>query len=149
MFRPHTAIFRCYSILSRSWCSVMPIFAYVMLPAMCFSWWCAYCLCPFVRIFVLSLWPPCCLQQATFWPLGVSSHTLLESVWQAASSWAVGFIISECISIVVFPWVCGFAMADLREHRVCIKFCFKLGKTGAETHQILKQSSTFFLIFIY
>jgi hypothetical protein len=37
MFRPHTAIFRCYtsSILSRSWCSVMPIFAYVMLPAMC------------------------------------------------------------------------------------------------------------------
>jgi hypothetical protein len=26
MFRPHMAIFRCYSILSRSWCSVMPIF---------------------------------------------------------------------------------------------------------------------------
>jgi hypothetical protein len=24
MFRPHTAIFRCYNILSRSWCSVMP-----------------------------------------------------------------------------------------------------------------------------
>jgi hypothetical protein len=40
MFRPHTAIFRCYSILSRSWCSVMPIFAYVMLPAMWFSWCC-------------------------------------------------------------------------------------------------------------
>jgi hypothetical protein len=35
MFRPHAAIFRCYSILSRSWCSVMPVFAYVMLPAMC------------------------------------------------------------------------------------------------------------------
>jgi hypothetical protein len=35
MFRPHTAIFKCYSILSRSWCSVMPIFAYMMLPAMC------------------------------------------------------------------------------------------------------------------
>jgi hypothetical protein len=35
MFRPHTAIFRCYSILSRSWYSVMPLFAYVMLPAMC------------------------------------------------------------------------------------------------------------------
>jgi hypothetical protein len=61
MFWPHTAIFKCYSILSRSWCSVMPIFAYVMLPAMCFSWCCVYCQCPFVRIFVLSLWPPCCL----------------------------------------------------------------------------------------
>jgi hypothetical protein len=35
MFRPHTAIFKCYTILSWSWCSVMPIFAYVMLPAMC------------------------------------------------------------------------------------------------------------------
>jgi hypothetical protein len=31
-------------------------------------------------------------------------------------------------------------MADLREQRVCIKFCFKLGKTAAETHQMLKQA---------
>jgi hypothetical protein len=32
MFRPHTAILSCYRILSsRSCCSVMPIFAYVML----------------------------------------------------------------------------------------------------------------------
>jgi hypothetical protein len=28
MFRPHTAIFKCYSILSRSWCSLMPIFCH-------------------------------------------------------------------------------------------------------------------------
>jgi hypothetical protein len=26
MFRPHTAIFKCYNILSRSWCSVMQFF---------------------------------------------------------------------------------------------------------------------------
>jgi hypothetical protein len=31
-------------------------------------------------------------------------------------------------------------MARQREPRVCIKFCFKLGKTAAETHQILKQA---------
>ncbi|PNF42428.1 hypothetical protein B7P43_G10554 [Cryptotermes secundus] len=31
-------------------------------------------------------------------------------------------------------------MADLREQLVCIKFCFKLGKTAAETHQMLKQA---------
>jgi hypothetical protein len=61
MFQPHTAIFKCYSILSRSWCSVMPIFACVLLPAMCFCCCCAYCQCPFVRIIMLSLWPPCCL----------------------------------------------------------------------------------------
>jgi hypothetical protein len=28
-------------------------------------------------------------------------------------------------------------MADLREQRVCIKFCFRLGKTAAETHGML------------
>jgi hypothetical protein len=70
-------------------------------------------------------------------PLGVSPHTLLQSVWQAASSWVVGFIVGECISIV-FPWLCGFAMADLREQRVLIKFCFRLWKTAAETHGMLK-----------
>jgi hypothetical protein len=31
-------------------------------------------------------------------------------------------------------------MADLREQSLCIKFCFKLGKTAVETHQMLKQA---------
>ncbi|PNF32546.1 hypothetical protein B7P43_G02460 [Cryptotermes secundus] len=31
-------------------------------------------------------------------------------------------------------------MAGLREQRVCIKFCFKLGIAAAETHQMLKQA---------
>jgi hypothetical protein len=52
----------------------------------------------------------------------------------------VGFIAGEHISIVVFLRVCSFAMADLREQRVCIKFCFKLGKTSIEMHQMLKQA---------
>jgi hypothetical protein len=52
----------------------------------------------------------------------------------------VGVIVGERISIDVFPWVCGFAMTGLREQRVCIKFCFKLGKTAAEMHQMLKQA---------
>jgi hypothetical protein len=58
-------------------------------------------------------------------PLGVSPHTLLESVWQAASSWVVGFSVGKRLSMVVFRRLCGFAMADLREQRVCIKFCFR------------------------
>jgi hypothetical protein len=32
-------------------------------------------------------------------------------------------------------------MADLRQQRVSIRFCFKLGKTAAEMHQMLKQTS--------
>jgi hypothetical protein len=51
----------------------------------------------------------------------------------------VGFIVGESISIVVFPRVCGFVKAGLREQQVCIKFCFKLWQTAVETHQILKQ----------
>ncbi|PNF27477.1 hypothetical protein B7P43_G08983 [Cryptotermes secundus] len=31
-------------------------------------------------------------------------------------------------------------MADLREQRVCIKFCFKFLKTTADTHQMLKEA---------
>jgi len=30
-------------------------------------------------------------------------------------------------------------MADVNEQRICIKFCFKLNKTAAETRRILKE----------
>ena len=30
-------------------------------------------------------------------------------------------------------------MADVKEQRICIKFCFKLNKTAAETHRMLKE----------
>jgi hypothetical protein len=33
----------------------------------------------------------------------------------------VEFIVGERISIVVFKWDCGFALADMREQGVCIK----------------------------
>jgi predicted transcriptional regulator len=29
-------------------------------------------------------------------------------------------------------------MADLKEQRICVKFCFKLGKTASETYEMLK-----------
>ena len=31
-------------------------------------------------------------------------------------------------------------MADVKEQRICIKFCFKLNKTASETHQMLKEA---------
>jgi hypothetical protein len=31
-------------------------------------------------------------------------------------------------------------MTDVKERRICIKFCFKLGKTAVETHKILKEA---------
>jgi hypothetical protein len=51
----------------------------------------------------------------------------------------VGFILGEHIFTVEYQWVCGFVMDDLREQSVYTKFCFKLWKTAAETHQMLKQ----------
>jgi hypothetical protein len=32
-------------------------------------------------------------------------------------------------------------MADSKEQRICVKFCFKLGKTASETHKMLKTAS--------
>jgi hypothetical protein len=31
-------------------------------------------------------------------------------------------------------------MADVKEQRICIKFCFKFNKTAAETHRLLKEA---------
>jgi len=40
-------------------------------------------------------------------------------------------------SVMVFV---DFSMADLKEQRVCIKFCFLLGKTAAETVTMLREA---------
>ena len=31
-------------------------------------------------------------------------------------------------------------MTYVKEQRICIKFCFKLGKTASETHRMLKEA---------
>jgi hypothetical protein len=31
-------------------------------------------------------------------------------------------------------------MADFKEQRICNKFCFKIKKTAAETHRMLKEA---------
>jgi hypothetical protein len=33
-----------------------------------------------------------------------------------------------------------FVPVDTKEQRVCINFCFKLGKSVAKTHQMIKQA---------
>jgi len=35
---------------------------------------------------------------------------------------------------------CIIEMADVKEQRICIKFCFKLNKTAVETHRMLKEA---------
>ena len=43
-----------------------------------------------------------------------------------------------CISHLQFSDIGG--MAEVDEQRVCIKFCVRLGKTGSETFEMLKQA---------
>jgi len=43
-----------------------------------------------------------------------------------------------CISRLRFSDIGG--MAEVDEQRVCIKFCVRLGKTGSETSEMLKQA---------
>lgn len=40
----------------------------------------------------------------------------------------------ECVLL------CNFEVTDVKQQRICIKFCFKFGETVAETHKILQQS---------
>jgi 1,4-dihydroxy-2-naphthoyl-CoA synthase len=46
---------------------------------------------------------------------------------------AVFFTPFSCISAVI-------EMADVKEQRICIKFCFKLNKNAAEAHRMVKEA---------
>jgi hypothetical protein len=46
---------------------------------------------------------------------------------------AVFFTPFSCVSAII-------KMADVKEQRICIKFCFKLKKTAAKTHRMLKEA---------
>jgi hypothetical protein len=69
-------------------------------------------------------------------PIGVSPHTLLESVWHAALSWVVGFIIGD-----IFPLFCFHKFAVLRwltwENSETVKsFVLNLGKPQKKTPNV-------------
>jgi len=47
------------------------------------------------------------------------------------------------LAVFFTPFSCVSAnieVADVKEQRICIKFCLKLNKTAAETHQMLKEA---------
>jgi hypothetical protein len=42
---------------------------------------------------------------------------------------------NTCVYVTV-----NFTMCESTEQRICIKFCFKIGKTAMETYQLLQQA---------
>ena len=48
---------------------------------------------------------------------------------------AVGGGSNTCVYVIAI-----FTMCESTEQRICIKFCFKIGKTATETYQLLQQA---------
>jgi len=48
---------------------------------------------------------------------------------------AVGREINTCVYVIGI-----FTMCESTEQRICIKFCFKIGKSETETYQLLQQA---------
>ena len=46
----------------------------------------------------------------------------------------VGCGSNTCVHVIAI-----FTMCESTEQRICIKFCFKIGKTATETYQLLQQ----------
>jgi hypothetical protein len=45
------------------------------------------------------------------------------------------------VFLTPFSWVSAIIeMVDVKKQRICIKFCFKLNKTAAETNRMLKEA---------
>jgi len=47
----------------------------------------------------------------------------------------VGHGCNTCVYVITI-----FTMCESTEQRICIKFCFKIGKTAMETYQLLQQA---------
>ena len=47
----------------------------------------------------------------------------------------VGRRSNTCVYVIAIFTMCGST-----EQRICIKFCFKIGKTATETYQLLQQA---------
>jgi hypothetical protein len=47
----------------------------------------------------------------------------------------VGRGINTCVYVIAI-----FTMCESTEQRICIKFCFKIGKTATETYELLQQA---------
>ena len=47
----------------------------------------------------------------------------------------VGRRSNTCVYVIAI-----FTMCERTEQRICINFCFKIGKTATETYQLLQQA---------
>ena len=65
--------------------------------------------------------------------LSNSSHKLQVAAFARLP--VVGRGSNTCVCVIAI-----FTMCESTEQRICIKFCFKIGKTATETYQLLQQA---------
>jgi hypothetical protein len=76
--------------------------------------------------------------------LAITGLFLYLSTKNLASGVFISARVSEFLAVFLTPftWVSAIIeMAGVKEQRTCTKFCFKLNKTAAETHRMLKEVS--------
>ena len=88
-----------------------------------------------------ATWKPLVVQLCT------ARYRKLYPLWIILPS---GVLLWECVCFLcAFLWRCVRAvlwlfwpakMTYVKEQRICIKFCFKLGKTASEIHRMLKEA---------
>ena len=77
-------------------------------------------------------------------PLDIASCTLYEPLCRAAFCCEDVCVFSVHFYDVVLVLFCDrielLKMTVVKEQRICIKFCSKLGKTASKTHRMLKEA---------
>ena len=62
-------------------------------------------------------------------------RTCLSNSWHKLQVAVVGRGSNTCVYVITI-----FTMYESTEQRICIKYCFKIGKTATETYQLLQQA---------
>jgi hypothetical protein len=60
---------------------------------------------------------------------------LFQAAWAFCSAFLTSFVI-VCLLVLLH-----FDMESVKEQTICVKFCFELGKTAAETHNLPERYS--------
>ena len=88
-----------------------------------------------IGIVVVVHWVGCVCNQSWHVCICLSNSWHKLQVAAFALFAVVGHGINMCVYVIVI-----FTMCESTEQCICIKFCFKIGKTATETYQLLQQA---------
>jgi hypothetical protein len=77
-----------------------------------------------------------------------NSRTLVSGNYPGYEHFLLFVLSRSEVLFSFYNWLCDrlccclvpFSMELVKEQRICVKFCFKVGKTAAETHNMLREA---------